>query len=949
MKAPHSPYVGLVPYSEEDEPYFFGRSKERQTVAFNLRGARLTILYGPAGVGKSSILNAGVSHDLHRLALENQETSGYPEFVVVVFRLSRYNPIQELIKRIADSASVYQSDKEFTVNESQLVKVIAAWSTHLNSDLLIILDQFEDYFLHSGADSFTQEFTDAVNDSSLRVNFLISIREDALSKLDVFKEQMPRLFENYLRIEHLSRAAAQEAIKRPIDSYNHNCHPWPPYEIEDSLVDAVSNQVAVSEGLVLSQRGPVIGTESRSAIGGPVEAPLLQLVMKRLWEKEVAAHSHVLRLETLHQLGDAPSIVKIHLDDEMATLSTEDQEVAALIFYHLVTPSGWKIAHTVSDLARYTSRKEAQLEPVLNRLAEVRILRRIPSANDAEGVARRRFEIFHEMFALPVLNWLSSYTVNKRTADERAKFQEEKKRLMWFGFVAVLIALIFFLLYSYVYRQKKLAELAKQQVNNEKANAEKQLLLLNTLENEIPFSYSVMRGHSGIVNKAVFSPGGDLVATASQDLTARLWTASSGVERRQLQLNAPAIDIAFNSEGTMLAVASANHITLWDPNTGVSVTLEGHAANVRKIAFSTKDERFLASGDELGVIIVWDVNQKSEVQRPRAHSGRVNDVEWSSQNLQLVTAGDDSTAQIWDVSTGKTVQTIHHNQNQPSGSPRVNTAVFSPDGKEVLTAGDDWTATIWNAKTGVSIRKFRRHDGIVHSAEFGDGGITILTASADRTARLWDVTGKEILVLVGHSDEVLGARFSPDYSRVITWSKDRTARVWDASSGKLLLDLRAHIRPVASAEFSRNGRFVLTASEDYTARVWSIADVKALTVTDVKVSVEGTSYSDDCAKAFVRVFGRVSVAGAAGTVKYRFVLNGRPGLEHQLDFDGPGDKEVGGTYKFTSNTSGTVFLKITSPKSTDKRKLQPVAFHVRCKPSAPVENKSTPEPTPSLR
>ena len=61
---PETPYVGLVPYGEDDAGFFFGRDEEKRIVTANLRASRLTILYGPSGVGKTSLLQAGVVHDL---------------------------------------------------------------------------------------------------------------------------------------------------------------------------------------------------------------------------------------------------------------------------------------------------------------------------------------------------------------------------------------------------------------------------------------------------------------------------------------------------------------------------------------------------------------------------------------------------------------------------------------------------------------------------------------------------------------------------------------------------------------------------------------------------------------------------------------------------------------------------------------------------------------------
>jgi len=56
------PYVGLVPFEEKHAKYFFRRDEERRIIADNLRASRLTLLHGASGVGKTSVLQAGVAN-----------------------------------------------------------------------------------------------------------------------------------------------------------------------------------------------------------------------------------------------------------------------------------------------------------------------------------------------------------------------------------------------------------------------------------------------------------------------------------------------------------------------------------------------------------------------------------------------------------------------------------------------------------------------------------------------------------------------------------------------------------------------------------------------------------------------------------------------------------------------------------------------------------------------
>jgi Novel STAND NTPase 1 len=99
----------------------------------------------------------------------------------------------------------------------------------VKGDLLIILDQFEEYFLYhsseTGDGTFAEVFPRVVNDSSLRVHFLISIRDDAVASLDCFKGTIPNLLDNYLRIDHLDRDGAIQAIREPLAAFNSHLPP----------------------------------------------------------------------------------------------------------------------------------------------------------------------------------------------------------------------------------------------------------------------------------------------------------------------------------------------------------------------------------------------------------------------------------------------------------------------------------------------------------------------------------------------------------------------------------------------------------------------------------------------------------------------------------------------------------------------------------------------------
>jgi hypothetical protein len=425
-RAPESPYKGLTPYDEEDAPFFFGRETEQDIIGANLQAYRLTLLYGASGVGKSSVLRAGVAHHLRGLAERTINDRGTPEFVVVVFASWRDDPVATLLDRVRDSITnaAAPSVPQLPPAGPTLADTLAAWTTALDSDLLVILDQFEEYFLYhpheDGDGSFAIELPRAIDRPGLRANFLISIREDSLAKLDRFKGRIPNLFDNYLRVDHLDQEAARAAIEKPIEQFNRSRSPSPSVSIEPALIAAVLDQVRTGR-VLLGDTG--VGTIARdvqpASADQRIETPYLQLVMTRLWKEERAAGSNVLRLDTLSRLGGADRIVRTHLDDVMSAFTPSERQAAARVFRYLVTPSGTKIAHSISDLADYAALPQVQLEPIAEKLSggDVRIIR--PVAPSPDRPTAPRYEIFHDVLAAAILDWRQRTEVERRGQVEK--------------------------------------------------------------------------------------------------------------------------------------------------------------------------------------------------------------------------------------------------------------------------------------------------------------------------------------------------------------------------------------------------------------------------------------------------------------------------------------------------------------------------------------------------
>ena len=252
---------------------------------------------------------------------------------------------------------------------------------------------------------------------------LLSLREDTLASLDRLKADVPHLFSNVLRLDRLDRAAGRAAIVGPLGRWNEL--EGDEVVVEDALVERVLDGVGVGR-IELGPGG--VGAVEGNGAPRRIEAPYLQLVMQRLWDVERAAGSRTLRVATLDELGGAGEVVADHLERAIDALGPEQQEIAARLFDHLVTPSGTKIAHETIDLATFAGASQEEVSPVVETLARHRILRR-----DESG----RWEIFHDVLAGAVLGWKTRYEARRGVERARAEARRRHRRLGFLAFGAL--------------------------------------------------------------------------------------------------------------------------------------------------------------------------------------------------------------------------------------------------------------------------------------------------------------------------------------------------------------------------------------------------------------------------------------------------------------------------------------------------------------------------------
>ena len=214
--------------------------------------------------------------------------------------------------RAAVRSAVLRARPRSAVAEPAAGEALVDWLARLTGDLelelLVLFDQFEEYFVYHREpgrvvrEPFARQLAAMVERSELPVSFLLGLRDDALARLDRFKAVIPDLFDNYLRLEPLSETAAKEAIERPLERWNEGLPGREQVRLGKGLVEYVVAQVRRDE-----EGGGGRGRPAGAPAG--IQAPLLQLVMKRLWTAELEAGegtSGELRVATLErELGGA--------------------------------------------------------------------------------------------------------------------------------------------------------------------------------------------------------------------------------------------------------------------------------------------------------------------------------------------------------------------------------------------------------------------------------------------------------------------------------------------------------------------------------------------------------------------------------------------------------------------------------------------------------------------
>jgi hypothetical protein len=208
------PYLGLDAFSEDDADRFFGRETLIAELIERVKAARFLMIAGPSGTGKSSVVRAGLLHQLKHGALPNSDRWLYATLT------PGRDPIESLALAVSRLKSPDLGDylRQHATDPDALHKCAASALSDLEDQRAVIfVDQFEEVFTQVSKESdrvtFLNLLTTAATIDRGRVTVLFALRSDFVSNCATYPQLNALLNQQFMQVGAMQPEELVSAIR----------------------------------------------------------------------------------------------------------------------------------------------------------------------------------------------------------------------------------------------------------------------------------------------------------------------------------------------------------------------------------------------------------------------------------------------------------------------------------------------------------------------------------------------------------------------------------------------------------------------------------------------------------------------------------------------------------------------------------------------------------------